>query len=62
MKDTREASLEFDSAIALTSETVTRGVSVPPTKTSPQGCTSFHKSISQKLDIQPCAVYATKPG
>lgn len=46
IKEMREASSEFDSVIALTSETVTRGVSFSPAKMSPRAPPS---SISQSV-------------
>lgn len=51
IKEMREASSEFDSVIALTSETVTRGVSFSPAKMSPQGSTIFHQSVSQLYTV-----------
>lgn len=62
IKEMREASSEFDSVIALTSETVTRGVSFSPAKMSPQGSTVFHQSVSHQLNIQLYTVYRTQLG
>lgn len=45
MKEMREAGSEFDSVIALTSES-SKGSVISPTKTSPKGCAIFHQSVT----------------
>lgn len=58
----REASSEFDSVIAQTSETVTRGVSFLPQRRLPRAAPfSISQSVSQ-LQIQLYTVYRTQLG
>lgn len=63
IKETREASSEFDSVIALTSETVTRGVSFLPQRRLPRAAlSSISQSVSCQFNIQLYAVYRTQLG
>lgn len=72
IKDMREASSEFDSVIAQTSETVTRGVSFLPQRRLPRAgavfffsislSLSLHQSLSHQLKIQLYTVYMDPTG
>lgn len=59
IKGKREVSSEFDRMIALTSETVTRGVSFLTHRRLPRAATSSHQSVSRQLNIQLYVVYRT---